>query len=418
MKGWMLLGLVLLAAPASVVAQEKPAGNDCQNVEGIAGSLPYRMARLVLQGNAQTYGAAAVADDQILSRMQEPLPPDAQEGAGIVSYKITQLYGTIDVPTIEQSSGCPRELMYSLRPLDVATTSFGFGYLHPSNFGLFYTASVSYSFLAADNAALRGMTSWSGSIYSTMVVLGAPFLMGARRDSGLVSFNADYVVGGSYNFGRLFGIGPSVTASLGYVGTQGVYARLGSHDIRAALSAVVNPASGIQALDLPLGPFELAFGKPYLRLQRRALIAPGITNDKARTTTGSEGGAWSTAHMALFDVGSIFDLEAQWMFEPRMMPASLFGAVHSTGFNDLLLSGRRDIEASGLGLRVGVLNRPTMRYYGVDGGYLFSVNAEARMAVGGINVVLGITYNDPRRLELFPFAENHLAVDYAVEGTF
>ncbi|MCB9554062.1 MAG: hypothetical protein H6705_19670, partial [Myxococcales bacterium] len=147
-----LAGLAALAALTGAAhAQEKPAGNDCQNVEGLAGSLPYRTATLALKGNAQTYGAAATVDEQVLGRLSKPIDENAREGRIATTFRITQMYGVLDVPTEEQSSGCPRELKYSLRPLDMATTSFGLGYQHPSGFGLFYGASVSYSWLAADN---------------------------------------------------------------------------------------------------------------------------------------------------------------------------------------------------------------------------------------------------------------------------
>ncbi|MCB9541635.1 MAG: hypothetical protein H6703_04200 [Myxococcales bacterium] len=413
-----LAGLAALAALTGAAhAQEKPAGNDCQNVEGLAGSLPYRTATLALKGNAQTYGAAATVDEQVLGRLSKPIDENAREGRIATTFRITQMYGVLDVPTEEQSSGCPRELKYSLRPLDMATTSFGLGYQHPSGFGLFYGASVSYSWLAADNAALRGMLSWSASVYSGFAAALAPLLIDTGGQQGLVTFNTDYIVGGSYNFGL-------VTAALGYVGTQGLYARLGGADVGAFLSSVINGSDGIAALDLGLGPFDLGFGSPALRAQRRALIAPGVTtadeDDKVITDAGGEGGAWSTANVALLDISQYVDVEFTWMFEPEMMWSSAFAAVHTADFNLIRYDQKPTIgDTMGFVLRGGALNRPTMRYYGIDGGVLFSIIGELRGRIAGdLGVVFAVSYNDPRRLDLFPFAENHLAIDYAVEALF
>lgn len=429
MKRTLTLAAATLAtlATSPALAAEKPAGNDCQNVEGIAGSLPYRTATLALKGNAQTYGAAATVDEQVLGPLSRPMPEGSTEGLSVASFRITQMYGVLDVPTIEQSSGCPRELKYSLRPLDMASTALGIGYQHSSGFGLFYGASVSYSFLAADNAALRGMLSWSASTYSGVAVALAPILIDTGGQDGLVTFNTDYILGGSYNFGL-------VTAALGYVGTQGLYARLGGADLGAFVSSVINGSDGIAAIDLGVGPFDFDFGDPYLHAQRRALIAPGITDDKAITNDGGEGGAWSTAHVALYDIGAYFDAEFTWMFEPEMMWAGAFAGVHSADFNKLRFhgTGGDDAKTEGSGnasgntsgrsetvgfvLRAGALNRPTMRYYGIDGGLLLSVVGEARMAMSqGLSIVFAMAYNDPRRLDLFPFAENHFSIDYALE---
>lgn len=411
-----LLAAVLAAvlAPAPAAAQvEEGTTNDCQSVEGIAGSVPYRTATLALQGNAQLYGAAAIIDEQILHYLGLPVPEDVppDEGSMAFSYRINQMYGVLDVPTIEQNGACPREYKYSERPVDMATTSFGLGYQWRNGFGLFYGGSVSYSWLAADNAALRGMQSWAASIASVYPALVAPLFVTDDPQDGLVTFSIDYIGGVTYNFGL-------VTAALGYVGSQGVYARLGGADLGGFISSVINGDEGLATLDLSLGPYDLGYLKPAIRAQRRALFAPGRMRADGKTESGVEGDAWSTAGLDLRDISAYVDVGFTWMFEPEMMWSNASLALHNEGFHTFHSDPHGNAEGVGYLVRGGVLNRPEMRYYGLADNVLFSVVAEMRYFLDGMSVVLAMSWNDPRRLDLFPFAQNHFAIDYALEGAF
>lgn len=409
-----LVAAILALTPALALAQiEEGTTNDCVSVEGIAGSVPYRIAALALQGNSQLYGATAIIDEQVLHYLGAPVPEETpnQENAVAFSYRINQMYGVLDVPTVEQNGSCPRDYKYSERPLDMASSSFGYGYQWRNGFGLFYGASVSYSWLAADNAALRGMLSWSGSIYSMYPAIAAPFFVSDEPQKGLVFFSTDYIAGFSYNFGL-------ATAALGYVGSQGIYARLGGADVGGFISSVINGDEGLATLDLSLGPFDLGPVTPAFRAQRRALIAPGRMTDTGKTASGVEGDAWSNATLELRDVGGYLDAGFTWMFEPEMMWSAGTLALHSPGFHQIHDDPHRTNIDVGYLIRGGALNRPEMRYYGLADKVLFSLVVEVRYMLDGLAIVLAGAWNDPRRLDLFPFAQNHFAIDYAVEATF
>lgn len=412
------------AAPAAVVAvallgasahaQEKPAGNDCQNVNPIAGSLEYRLAALALRGNAQTYGAVTIADDQILSPMGR-LETDEDKGRGddegsvVLAVGMNQTFGVLDIPTVEQSSGCPRELKYSLRPLDMAGVSFGFGY-RKDDWGLFYTNSVTYSFLAADNAPLRGMISASAAMGASYLVALAPLIDSANREAGVVSFNADYVIGGMYDFGPVIG-------ALGYVGSQGLYARLGGVDVGGFVSGIFSAESGITTLDLELGPYDLGFASPKVYGSRRAIVAPGITDAEGKTGRGrQDAGAWSVAGAELRDIAGNIDLRFTWMFEPEMRFSEAIGTLHSAGYHDVGVDVDLKDFPVGYALFGGALGRPQMRYYGVEGGVLLTAGGEIRVG-GAQGIIMRLVYNDPHRMTLFPYAEGHWAFDYGFGGS-
>lgn len=401
--------LALGSAPAA--AQEKPAGNDCQNVEPIAGSLQYRLAALALRGNAQTYGAAAVADDGLVSPLTRRRPEGDEDGDGLTAMVLgmNQTYGVLDVPTVEQNSGCPRALKYSYRPLDVAGVSFGLGY-RSGDWGVFYASSVTYSFLAADNVPLRAMIGAASAIGSAYLVAAAPFIEFADREAGVVSFDADYVIGGMYDLGY-------VTAALGYMGSQGLYARLGGVDIGGFVSGVFNGEDGVAAIDLSFGPYDLGFGDPIIYGSRQAIIAPGITDAEGRTGRGAEAGAWSVAGAELRDIGGRFDVRATWMFEPEMTLNEVIAGWHTAGFHvpgEGLMGEDIPLDVRIFG---GVLGRPTMRYYGVEGGVLGTGGVELRIG-GAYGPQMRLVYNDPARLTLFPYAEGHVAFDYGIGGGF
>lgn len=407
-------GGLLIAAPAA--AQEKPAGNDCQNVNPLAGSLQYRLAALALRGNAQTYGAVALADDALLTPLGAMKPEEDEDGRRsddgdggmVVALSMNQTYGVLDIPTVEQNTGCPRELLYSYRPLDMAGVSFGLGY-RSGDWGLFYSTSVTYSFLTADNAVLRGMFGASASIYSMYIVLAAPFLDFAEKEAGVVSFNADYVIGGMYDLGL-------VTAALGYVGSQGLYARLGGADIGGFISGLFDADEGLMVLDLELGPYDIGPVSPMVYGNRRAIVAPGLTDAEGRTGRGrQDAGAWSVAGTELRDISSMFDLRFTWMFEPEMRFSEILGAIHSPTYH-------RPEDTSGdfpINYRAfaGVVGLPTMRYYGIEGGAVFSGGVEMRVG-GDIGLGMRLVYNDPSRLTLFPYSAGHFAFDYGLGGAF
>ena len=403
--------LGLLSTPAAW-AQEKPAGNDCQNVDPIAGSLQYRLAALALRGNAQTYGAAALTDDALLSPLsvlettEEARADD--EGEVVIAFGLKQTFGVLDVPTVEQSSGCPRELKYSTRPLDMAGMSFGIGY-RQNDWGLFYAGSVTYSFLAADNNALRGMIAGSAAIGAAYIVLLGPLIDSANREAGVVSFNADYVAGLFYDFGP-------VAAALGYVGSQGLYARLGGVDIGGFVSGVFDADAGIAALDLDLGPYDLGVVSPRIWATRQAVVAPGVTDAEGRTGRGAtDAAAWSVAGLELQDIYDLVDVRFSWMFEPEMRYAQIIGTLHTSTYNARSgFEGDFPIDAALFG---GVVGLPEMRYYGLAGGAVFSLGAEMRVG-GRTGLVMRMVYNDPARLNLFPYGVGHFAFDYGIGGDF
>ncbi len=410
-----VVALTLSAAPA--LSQEPPAGNDCQNVNPIAGSLEYRLAALALRGNAQTYGAAALTDRGLLSPMsrleisEETRGDD--EGSMVLAFSMNQTFGVLDVPTVEQNSGCPRELKYSTRPLDMAGMSFGFGY-RQDDWGLFYAGSVTYSFLAADNGPLRGMIAGSAAIGASYVVLLGPLIDSANREAGVVSFNADYVVGAFYDFGP-------VAAALGFVGSQGLYARLGGVDIGGFVSGVFDADTGVATLDLELGPYDLGPISPRIWGTRKAIVAPGVTDAQGLTGRGTtEAAAWSVAGVELQDISGMLDLRFAWMFEPEMRYSEAIATVHSARYNAPIVDGKGLLDTDfpvDFALFGGVVGLPQMRYYGLEGGAVFSAGGEVRVG-GRAGIVLRAVYNDPARLTLFPYSVGHFAIDYGLGGAF
>lgn len=377
--------------------QEGADLNDCQNSSPIAGTVGYRNALHALGTNAQSYGAATLAEEGLF-------PELAKEGGGLVYlYQSNMMFRAAEVPTVELSSGCPTDYKVSRRGLDLGAMGFGLGYRKDA-WGLFYASSLVYSWSPFNSAALAPMSAMGAWMYASVGATLAPILPDYHQ--GVATVISDWIGGGLYDTG--FGV-----VEAGYVGSKGLY--VNAH--HPALGVFGSLLYGGDSLSYGSGGIKRAevpvVGKVSAYIQTLVLPNGGRVNDDGDLVQDEPGAAedrHTSLDGALEDLAGVLDVGASYETKPRGTLRHVHAAIHSRDWSEPNLQG-------GLFLQGGWVDVPDQFYYGLEGGKLISGRLGMRAKpLEGLRITFALSYNDATTLLLFPYARNALHFFFALDG--
>lgn len=376
--------------------------------------------------NAQLYGAAAMAERQVL-------PLLAFREGGFVRYELAGSYGVVHTPVCLDDD-------VKMAKADVAGGGFAFAY-RTGPLGLYFVGSGGMLSVADDFGARVG-----GLGYGAGLSLGSPAAFFYRRfdgDGGLQTITLDAIAGAQLatDYGNF---------NLAYVASQGLYTNITAAKIHAFVAAVVQPQKealedqakkaanslideipylrlGFVTLDWLVGDAVDTIGTTSLFARRlrypslpRASVPPAESAKAAPTTNEP----FTTTHWEQFGIGGLFDFSVAGAWEPRpfLHEASISYRIGNPLPQDVVMAKLADKkvstldEAFGMRLTVGVVHTPARWFYGVNGGYRFRAGWEASLPVGVGNFSAHVGFNSPETLTLYPYADN--VSDFYISGSY
>lgn len=392
----------------------------------IAGTVPAGLIGGAVSTNATTYGAAAMAERQIL-------PALAHREGLVVRYEFGDHFGVLRAPM------CVGDHV-EMGKVDLSGGGFSFGYR---------TGPLSF-YLVGSGAAHTIGTKVNERIGSAFFGIGlAQFSPAAfikrdwSRENGSMSVMLDAMVGTQ--------LATSVgTLNLAYLASQGIYTNVSLARVHAFAGAVVRTQKdeledqakqkasalldqipyarlGFVTMDWLTHPVEDVIGTTSLYARRlRYPSLPRSTSGAgdAAAQTASAAFPFTTTHLDQFGIGKLVDLSVAmaWQPEPYLHEASLGVRFGDPLPQDVALAKQEDKrgggseEAQGVRVMLGVIRPPTRWYYGVDGGYRLraSVEASAGSGAGFFSARFGV--NTPETLTLYPYAMN--AAELYVSGSY
>ncbi len=402
-------GLVTtLGAPA--LAQVCPADN--------AGPVPGTVGAGLLSGaidrNAQIYGAAKMAERQLL-------PILAVNEGPTLRYEMGATPGALRTPICGENG-------VEMGKVDLSGGGFGFGWRF-EGFSLYAVGTG-----AAHTVGGPGNERVGSAFYGIAMAQGSPIAFYQRRfarDDGSLSVTFDAMVGAQF-------VTPYVSGSLAYAASNGLYGNLNLTPATAFVSAVYQAVTeeveqqaaatgsrfidripyarlGFTTLDWLTGAAkDLGTTSLYLRRLQYASVPRGAVSFDETAPTLAETGL-TTFHLDEYGLLKLIDFSAAVATEPSLFvqEASIGVRLGNPLPSDIAMAKiERGEDASGFtGLRavVGVVQVPSVWYYGIEGGYRLRASVEASMAAsstGSDFFSIRLGFNSPETLSLYPYAQN------------
>ena len=334
--------------------------------------------------NQETYGVVASVGRTLLPQLENA------EDFGL-SFVMEQhvLAKALEVPAT--TAGCPDGL--ALAPVDLFSSNMGLA-VKNGWFGAFYAVG-----LTGTNTSFNPTERLLADVMYPQSVVGCWFAAPALGAGGLASGSARYRL--DYVAGLAFAPGP-VRASVGYVGSRGLYVDLNEQTTRLFLHGAVQEgldrlpfwAAGIARLPFPAEVRETA-GDTKLFGRHLTWYLPGATGPGATLAGG--GTAFTTVTAQQTDIRGIVDARVVAGVQPGTFVRELAVAGHSPGW-----WSAEEISLDDLGARVelGTIRVPPLAWYGQDGGQKLMLDASVRAGF----VTVSARYNHPDVLDLFPYA--------------
>lgn len=423
MKKAILSALAL----ALIVGASATASAECNPILGTSRQL---VARQAVAANSKLYGAISLLDNHLLPRLSFE-----DDHSWNLVYTQNAIYNVIDVP----ATGCDEAQPLSLHSLDMAASAWGVGYrFNPATF--YYAVGVTGVGFTPWGPFGRWvfppLLGYAGFGYSLLAPVTGSAIF--EEDSFVLSF--DFVAGMDVDLWN------GADLSVGYIGSQGVYAQLRSEPaglfsdaaITEGFDELVLLRVGLSNLDWLLSKEVLdAIGTPlvYGRLiQWVASPNAGINIENLDEATLNRTDV-TTLHYDQWNIaGGWFDLRGAWRLEPDATFHNASLAFHHPAFVPLEGSYRpSDPQATHISLErergtrkhemgkwyvppwrfvVGVFNAPDLFFYGTPGGLRFQAALELRDNATG----LALRYNGDQVLENFPYAADTFQIQLFVNG--
>ncbi|MEL6179577.1 MAG: hypothetical protein AAFS10_11525 [Myxococcota bacterium] len=411
---WVLLGV-------------PPASGQCLIEEALPGSVAYRLARDAQTTNAKTYGAVGTLERRILPQLQAL---DDDEDGFLLYLGGDAIYDVAQVPV--RLRGCSDG--FGTAAFDLNSYNLGFG-ARVGWLTLFYTAGAQSGSLAENNFARGTFTTlnfFTGHYYN----IAAP-AFGAQRvqliDDGVSSLQVDYIAGLGVDLDY-------IEATVGYVGSTGLYGSLDQSKLRLFARALIQEADNGGSLGLNyLRAGKDAFDwwnaggaqgttTTYVRKVRLALPGRDDLTDAVRDQVVEALDLW-TVHVEQRDILTYFDLTSSYAWTPEAEIHEFKFGAHSPGYNTALNltqldDNRRELWPIEFAAYVGTVQLPRMTYYGVttdDARWTTAFDLLFLFGDRDANIENGFVRframrNDPEVLDIFPYGIDAWQFHLSVQG--
>lgn len=418
MKGRLARGVCAAAVVTLLTAARSANAGGCDQPRPIAGTQAYRLAAASMATNAQTFNAVNALERHVfpvLNLAEEGRKKGDNEVKIVWATETNFLWNAVKVPTYEGEAGdCSGNYRYAMRGMDLGAQSWVLG-ARAGGLGLFIGGSVTYSRLGQEAFTRYAAAPWALFGYSIVPILAAPF---KRIDyqNGITTLASDVVLGVSLHV-------PGIDGRLGLIASKGVYANLGQPQTRLFAGAVLGDEykrllylrSGFRDIATGLGLTSLyARMLPLTALQQFDAAGNVVESDAVRTR-------FMTAHLEQLNIGKLIDVTSAIAWEPSPMLHEARVAIHTEGYRPApakpkdLDKEQYKAEPFGIIATAGIVRMPPMWYYGQEGGNRLSLRVDM---VGTAfdekdkdfpftsRVLIGLRYNEPEVLSVFPYARN------------
>lgn len=400
------------AALAALAVSPDASAQDCTRTGIVTSSTDYAVAATMAGRYMRLANAASYADKRLLKALDEA--PEKSGGKFVFGVRWDWFFGASDGQATLSGNGCPN---IGKVPFDMYSANFGIATGYGPIYG-FYASSVGVA-AAQDNfgrVAGAMFTPIVGNFYSVV----APFTGSkAGTTKGII-----------YSFDFIGGLGVShryVNASVGYVGSSGLFARVtqldtklaGAAALRAATQELAYLRAGLDYIKL-IKSQAMTFAPYFRQIQQsppqRLLDAGEGTFEDVKDLKGF---AFRTAHLEVADLLKYLDVQAAYGLPPFNNLHQLGLRGHTPGVS--LAGPPRDERGKprkvdgGFALSLGVVRVPEQRLLNQKGGPLINVSAEA-IFLNGLGR-LAFHLNNPEILSQYPTASNAVNVTFEVAGT-
>lgn len=410
----VLLGSIVVAV---VIAHASPSVALCESVKGTTREL---LTDQALVTNAQIYGALALYETSLLPRLS--LDP---EHTLHFALQINSIYNVLTLPS--NCDGEPR-----MKHLDITATAWGFTFELTPRFSIFYSTAITASAFTPLGPVGRYYGPaflGAGSIpYGVVAPLAGVAWPRAIRE-GDFSIASDYV-GGVVLDAEI------ANATLGYVGTEGVFGSIdspysgifGRAALNEQLQELAYAKGGLANLDwmLPDDTLEsigttAVFGR--LIQWRAPLDARTVAEESFDEARGElDNLPVTTAHFEQWNIGESVDLIGSVYTQPFRDLDEVNLAWHSERIYPTSGNAHPDAESkdyqhdSVWRVSAGVMKVPDMFYYGIKGGYRARASVSYLLQNSDAGIVAQLELNSPEVMSAFPYADNHVRL--LIRATF
>ncbi len=402
------IGAVIAAAWAALPSAAR--AQDCSTISyvPVPGNAGSSVAHQAFRGFAGLYGAATVAERDVLPILRQ-VNPD-KEFAAAVHLRSNALYGAGRqlIVSEQNTPGCPTALR-SDYDLYAATMGFAFRYKALSVF--YITSSIGGQPEA--NGYGRAFNPLAAVAVAGVYTVIAPLVGPWNVEQKGVTITGDYIAGAQlevegFNF------------AAGYIGSSGLYTNISQEKIRAfASAAIAREFKELAYLKAGLDRLAVIQGELSSIYARKLTFSPPsqFTPDGFRVPTTKGINLW-TAHLDQMNIGKIFDLKGALGVQSTVFLHTLQAGLHTEQFVRDPLAKIRSSEGA-VGLEVGTVKIPENRALGQPGGQLLSIRAIVRLYPENrlpSDLSLALSFNDPEVIVVFPSAHN--VVSLQAGGTF
>jgi hypothetical protein len=393
-----------LAAAAALALPAAAHAQDCVRSELDTKSADYAVAATMAGRYMRLASAANYADRSLLKQLENN-KADYDGGKGAFGLRWDWFFGATSAPVQITGQGCPG---LSKVPFDMYSANLGMAFQY-KYFYAYYASSVGAA--AAQDSFGRAVgatfTPITGNIYSVV----APFVGASSGSYKGIIYSFDYIAGAGF-------ASPWLSAAVGYVGSQGAFARISQVDTKlvgaAALRTLTKELAYVRAgLDflrvVKSAKDDVLSIAPYFRQITQA--PPERLIDRAEGTFEEakdlKGFAFRTLHAEAANLIKYVDAQAAYGLPPFNNLHQLALRAHTTG-SSLAGQTREQIESKrytyGGALSIGVVRVPEQRLLNQAGKPLLSVSAEALFLNG--HGRLAFNLNNPEILSQYPTASN------------
>lgn len=405
----------MIALVAAAVAA--PLGkNQCtvDDAYPIAGTSSFANALSALRTNAQTWSAAAFAEQHQLRRLTLADRDDAGDD-GVIGFAAAQANlqpGVTRVAVYQEDATygeCPAAYVLGTRPVDLYAYNVGLAFRW-KRVGAFYSSAVTLGY-PAELAYIRAYQTFGALTVGPMLTAMVPLTGSWSTQVGTSAYAQDFVAGVIVDaeVGDL---------RAGYTQSRGWYASaqdrwvgfFGSVVARDRFTRLGQARAGLLRAALP-DAVASKVGRPSVFAQVLPLTEALVDGDASTQID------LTTGNLAQEGIGGFVDVRVAYAVRPSAQVHDLALAIHDPGWYDLL----DGVEPQGklhLYAEAGFVNLPTQYYYGLSGGTVPQGRAELVYADGGGSVRVTAMVNDPEQTALYPFSVNTLALRVQGSGAF